>query len=106
MSINSTSKRAMRRALLTVTLVLGGLAIVSSAALAGTHHRRHHAQYSSGPKPTIVLVHGAWANTASWDGVIERLEAEGYTVETLRIETLARWESTDPVPTMVIHLRR
>lgn len=31
-------------------------------------------------KPTIVLVHGAWANTASWSGVIERLEAEGYTV--------------------------
>jgi pimeloyl-ACP methyl ester carboxylesterase len=31
-------------------------------------------------KPTIVLVHGAWANTASWNGVIERLQAEGYTV--------------------------
>jgi pimeloyl-ACP methyl ester carboxylesterase len=28
----------------------------------------------------IVLVHGAWANTASWSGVITRLEAEGYTV--------------------------
>jgi pimeloyl-ACP methyl ester carboxylesterase len=80
MSIISTPKRSMRRALLTVTLVLGGLAIVSSAALAGSHHRQHHAQYSPGPKPTIVLVHGAWASTASWDGVIERLEAEGYTV--------------------------
>jgi len=31
-------------------------------------------------KPTIVLVHGAWANTASWDGVIARLQTEGYTV--------------------------
>ena len=80
MSINSTPKRALRRALLTVTLVLGGLAIVSSAALAGSHHRQHQARHSSGPKPTIVLVHGAWANTASWDGVIERLHAEGYTV--------------------------
>jgi pimeloyl-ACP methyl ester carboxylesterase len=34
-----------------------------------------------GPKPTIVLVHGAWANSASWDGVIQRLQADGYTVD-------------------------
>jgi pimeloyl-ACP methyl ester carboxylesterase len=27
-----------------------------------------------------VLEHGAWANTASWDGVIQRLQADGYTV--------------------------
>jgi pimeloyl-ACP methyl ester carboxylesterase len=32
-------------------------------------------------KPTIVLVHGAWANTASWSGVIARLQAEGYSVD-------------------------
>jgi pimeloyl-ACP methyl ester carboxylesterase len=32
------------------------------------------------PKPTIVLVNGAWANSASWNGVIELLQAEGYTV--------------------------
>ena len=33
-----------------------------------------------GPKPTVVLVHGAWADTSSWDGVIRRLQADGYTV--------------------------
>jgi len=33
-----------------------------------------------GPKPAIVLEHGAWANTASWTGVIQRLQADGYTV--------------------------
>jgi pimeloyl-ACP methyl ester carboxylesterase len=33
-----------------------------------------------GPKPTIVLVHGAWADTSSWNGVIKRLQAAGYTV--------------------------
>jgi pimeloyl-ACP methyl ester carboxylesterase len=32
------------------------------------------------PKPTIVLVHGAWADTSSWNGVIRRLQADGYTV--------------------------
>lgn len=31
-------------------------------------------------KPTIVLVHGAFADASSWDGVIERLEKDGYTV--------------------------
>jgi pimeloyl-ACP methyl ester carboxylesterase len=29
-------------------------------------------------KPTIVLVHGAFAESASWDGVIARLTADGY----------------------------
>jgi pimeloyl-ACP methyl ester carboxylesterase len=31
-------------------------------------------------KPTIVLVHGAFADASSWNGVIERLQHEGYTV--------------------------
>src|SRR5258708_31918271 len=28
----------------------------------------------------IVLVHGAWADGSSWSAVIERLQADGYTV--------------------------
>ncbi|WP_238992945.1 alpha/beta fold hydrolase [Jiangella aurantiaca] len=32
------------------------------------------------PKPTVVLVHGAWADASSWNGVIERLQDDGYTV--------------------------
>lgn len=28
--------------------------------------------------PTIVLVHGAFAESASWSGVIQRLHADGY----------------------------
>lgn len=30
------------------------------------------------PKPTVVLVHGAFAESASWNGVIERLHAADY----------------------------
>lgn len=30
-------------------------------------------------KPTIVLVHGAFAESSSWDGVIAELERDGYT---------------------------
>ena len=32
------------------------------------------------PKPTIVLVHGAWADASSWNPVMQRLQREGYTV--------------------------
>ena len=31
-------------------------------------------------QPTIVLVHGAFAESASWDGVIDPLVAEGHLV--------------------------
>ena len=30
-------------------------------------------------RPTVVLVHGAFAESASWDGVIQRLQEQGYT---------------------------
>jgi pimeloyl-ACP methyl ester carboxylesterase len=58
---------------------LAGLAVVGSAA-ASTHSpaASHH---PSGPRPTIVLEHGAWANSASWNGVVRRLQADGYTVD-------------------------
>jgi pimeloyl-ACP methyl ester carboxylesterase len=38
------------------------------------------ASWTSGPKPAVVLVHGAWADSGSWNGVIGRLQAAGYTV--------------------------
>src|SRR5438094_3859786 len=34
----------------------------------------------SGPKPSIVLIHGAWADGSGWSGVISRLQDQGYTV--------------------------
>ena len=54
---------------LVIPLSQGASARTAGAAAAG-----------DGPKPTIVLVHGAWADTSSWDGVIRRLQADGYTV--------------------------
>jgi pimeloyl-ACP methyl ester carboxylesterase len=35
---------------------------------------------ASGEKPTIVLVHGAFADGSSWNGVIQRLDSRGYRV--------------------------
>lgn len=31
-------------------------------------------------RPNIVLVHGAWADGSCWSGVVQRLQAAGYTV--------------------------
>jgi pimeloyl-ACP methyl ester carboxylesterase len=33
-----------------------------------------------GTKPTVVLVHGAWADASSWNGVVTRLQRDGYPV--------------------------
>jgi pimeloyl-ACP methyl ester carboxylesterase len=35
---------------------------------------------NAGSKPTVVLVHGAFADASGWGGVIERLQREGYPV--------------------------
>lgn len=32
------------------------------------------------PKPTIVLVHGAWADASSWNAVAPALQSQGFTV--------------------------
>ncbi len=34
------------------------------------------------PKPTIVLVHGAWADGSSWNPVSTELQGQGFTVLT------------------------
>jgi pimeloyl-ACP methyl ester carboxylesterase len=34
-------------------------------------------------QPTIVLVHGAWADASNWSGVIDRLHGDGYTVRAI-----------------------
>ena len=34
------------------------------------------------PKPTIVLVHGAWADGSSWNAVSTELHGQGFTVQT------------------------
>ncbi|GAA1531244.1 alpha/beta hydrolase [Kribbella lupini] len=51
-----------------LVLAMLGLAGVSSQAVA------------KADKPTVVLVHGAFAESASWDGVIKRLDKAGYPV--------------------------
>ncbi len=57
---------------LTLTLIVTLLPAASSSASAP--------HQSDGPKPTIVLVHGAFADASGWAGVEQRLQRRGYTV--------------------------
>jgi pimeloyl-ACP methyl ester carboxylesterase len=41
--------------------------------------------YAASPKPTIVLVHGAFADASSWSKVIPILEHDGYSVMAVQI---------------------
>ena len=77
---DSARRRLLRRG----GIAIGAAAAVAlavaggTAALASATVKSHAA---SGPLPTIVLVHGAWANGSSWDGVVQRLQRDGYTVD-------------------------
>ncbi|PZR92416.1 MAG: alpha/beta hydrolase [Stutzerimonas stutzeri] len=53
--------------------------LTSAAVIAGTL-LSGAAQAQEPPKPTVVLVHGAFADSSSWNGVTERLVGDGYTV--------------------------
>jgi pimeloyl-ACP methyl ester carboxylesterase len=64
---------------LTLALALiAGLAITLTTTQSQAKTRTRTA---TAPRPTVVLVNGAWANNAAWSGVIERLQAQGYTVD-------------------------
>lgn len=39
-----------------------------------------HIHSTQSDQPTVVLVHGAFAESSSWNVVIEHLHADGYTV--------------------------
>ena len=71
--------RAVRSWPLAAVAALAVLVVV--VALVVTARGRAATGSAAAAKPTIVLVHGAWANTASWSGVIARLQAKGYTVD-------------------------
>ena len=66
---------ATTMALRMLQTALGGLLFALTVLL----HPSAHAETRTA-KPTIVLVHGAFAESLSWEAVIERLLAKGYPV--------------------------
>ena len=58
---------------------LGLLSLLLTFPLRGAAAANGHPT-SAGPKPTIVLVHGGWADASGWNAVTQRLQDDGYTV--------------------------
>ena len=67
---------AVVTAVVLIVSQLGAARAATTGAATGATATSH-----SGAKPTIVLVHGAWADGASWAAVGERLQRLGYTVD-------------------------
>lgn len=87
-------RRALRHplaALAAFVLTLSALGGFAQPASSTVGHR-------AGPKPTVVLVHGAFADASGWNQVIGRLQAQGY-------PTLAPANPLRGVPTDTAYLK-
>ncbi|MEU3511948.1 alpha/beta hydrolase [Streptomyces longwoodensis] len=66
------------RSILTVLTGVAVAGAVTAATIApASAHQQTAAQQ---PKPTVVLVHGAFADSTSWNGVVKELRRDGYPV--------------------------
>src|SRR6195256_483297 len=85
MNVDSSTRRLkLKRTALVVLSAIVGVTLfggTGAAASPGTSAARAvSAQENNGAKPTIVLIHGAFAAASGWSGVIARLRDRGYTV--------------------------
>jgi pimeloyl-ACP methyl ester carboxylesterase len=69
--MNMLNYRHRIRLLLIVTLFLGTLTVTSLGAIMSTANAQVN-------KPTIAFVHGAFAESSSWNGVLTKLITKGY----------------------------
>jgi pimeloyl-ACP methyl ester carboxylesterase len=74
----SRRARSLFSLLATVTAAASVLAVAVSPASAG--REGSSSLSASKRKPTVVLVHGAFADSSSWNAVVKRLRREGYPV--------------------------
>jgi pimeloyl-ACP methyl ester carboxylesterase len=70
--IGATVHRKIRRVALFAATATA-LTLIATNTLAAPSKSRQ-------PKPTVVLVHGAFADASTWNGVIARLQHDGYPV--------------------------
>lgn len=68
---------------LAVIAVVAGAALVATAALLAYDATSQAAPLPVHQRPTVVLVHGAWADTSSWDGEVAALRDDGYDVRAI-----------------------
>ena len=75
--VGGRSARPRRRSLMvaSVLALVVGLFALGAGGAAGANSRSDRS-----PRPTVVLVHGDWADGSSWTSVIKRLQDRGFTV--------------------------
>ena len=69
--------RSRWRRLAAGAVAIGVLTVLAVVEAPGTSA---HGSPPEAAKPTVVLVHGDWADASGWSGVIARLQADGYPV--------------------------
>ena len=74
MNSNTFNRLVPAKLALLLTLVVAVLAVLDRSGTATGELNAGH-----GPKPTIVLVHGAWADSSGWNDSIKKLQGKGYT---------------------------
>ena len=72
------SKRRRVRSWLFAAVLAAVVGLIVPLSVTGS--AAAHDSNGGGPKPTIVLVHGDWADGSSWSAVIPRLQRQGYQV--------------------------
>ena len=94
-----------------LTLALLGALAFTVPIVAQASDRSGTARPAAAAKPSIVLVHGAFADASGWDAVIRILQAKGYEVSAVQnplssyeadIETTRRLIDAQPGPTVVV----
>ena len=70
--------RALAVPLVAAAALSGGGVALASTSTGATHAQA--AKSSAAAKPTIVLVHGAFADSSSWSSEIATLQGQGYPV--------------------------
>jgi pimeloyl-ACP methyl ester carboxylesterase len=91
------SARPRRALLLAPVAALVALVSLGIGGTAGANERA-----GGGPRPTIVLVHGDWADGSSWNSVTKRLQDRGFNV--VAPPNLLRGPATD-APYLASYLR-
>jgi pimeloyl-ACP methyl ester carboxylesterase len=81
MNLARAAQPARLRLIIIAALLAVATLVAVTAQAASAHASSSHVfRWGGGPKPTIVLEHGAWADASSWDGVIRLLQDDGFTV--------------------------
>ena len=112
MNLQWAAHRTRLRLILPAAIVAVATLVAVTTQAASAHASSSHMfRWGSGPKPTIVLEHGAWADASSWDKVIGQLQADGFTVDappnplrgvTYDTSYLADFLSTIPGPVVLV----